>query len=75
MTLRARLVFCLRWLVVQSRLLVFVIFLLNIVHPFIHGTFLDGGGLDVGIQYLDCWAMSLMSSPTPLEGVSHGNDH
>lgn len=32
---------------------------LNLLHPLIHGTPLDGGMLDGLLQWLDVWAMNL----------------
>jgi hypothetical protein len=47
----------------QLRLALLLIFAVNLIHPLIHGTPLDGGALDGAIQALDVWAMNLTPSP------------
>jgi hypothetical protein len=36
------------------------IFLLNAIHPFVHGTFLDGGSLDVLLQQLNLMTIFIL---------------
>lgn len=40
--------------------LIVVAIILNAVHPFVHGTPLDGGGLDIALQQLNLMTLYML---------------